>query len=563
MRTQENRAAEPTATVNVSNHLRFLAEEDPERLAVAVAQRDGSFVELSAGVLDRRVDALAAGLRADGWSAGDRCVVFVPPGLDFFVLVFALFRVEAVPVLIDPGLPRQWVRRSLADVGPVAFLGVHRAQIARLLLGWGRPTVRRAVTVGPRFLPGVGMTQAQLERRGAKLLGEAKFELPRSRAASEAAVLFTSGSTGPPKGALYTHGMFAAQVDMLRECFGITPGERDLATFPLFALFGPALGMAAVVPDMDASQPAAADPEKLLAALERYECTNAFMSPALVEKLGRYCTLNRRQLPSLERVISAGAPARAESVERLAACLRSEVEVHTPYGATECLPIATIGSSEIREGAGEQTGKGAGVCVGRPLPEVSVEIVPITDEPMHDRSDISEIKTRTLGEIGEIMVTGPNVSPRYVGSPTADAFHKVLVGGVIWHRTGDVGYFDRRGRLFMCGRKAHRVETPFSTLYSIAAEGPINTHPDVRRSALVGVLADDGSVVAGLCVELEVESRGRDQGELRAELFELCGRHAASREIERIEFHPGFPVDIRHNAKIDREALARWVAERG
>lgn len=537
------------AHTNVSSYLIDRAEAGGELLAVAVARRDGGFDELTAAELNARCDRLAQALGGLGVEPGVPVALMVPPTLDFFALVFALLRLRAVPVLVDPGLGPKRIGRCFSDARPAVFIGVARAQLGRLLFGWGRESVREVVTVGGwRFFGGHSL--ARLER-------QARDEPYRSAptvAGDRAAILFTSGSTGPPKGAVYTHGMFAEQVEVLRRSFGIEPGERDLATFPLFALFGPALGMASVVPDMDTSRPAQADPAKLLQALDTYRCTNLFASPALVDRLGRYCERNGRRLTGLRRAISAGAPVPARVVERFAALLEDGAELFTPYGATECLPIANIGSAALRE-TRQRTENGGGVCVGAPVESVEVTIIAVTDEPIPEWLEARPLPT---GEIGEIVVRGPLVSREYAGRPDADAAHKIRDGGGVWHRTGDVGYLDAQGRLWMCGRKRDRVEALWGTLYSVPCEAVFDAHPAVRRSALVAVPQTD-RMEPVLCVELEPEHRGAAEEALRRELLELGGRHEHTSDIRRILFHPGFPVDVRHNAKIDRQALARWA----
>ena len=383
------------------------------------------------------------------------------------------------------------------------------------------------------------------------------FEVDASLPEQLAAILFTSGSTGVPKGVLYTHAMFSAQVDCLRTAFGIEPGEVDLSTFPLFALFGPALGMASVVPEMDASRPGESDPRKLVAAIDDFQCTNMFASPALLNLIGRYAEQHRVQLPSLRRVISAGAPATAPSLARLARHLAEEAEILTPYGATESLPTTRIGSREILDETRRQTDEGAGVCVGLPVPGMDVAIIAISDEAIGTWSDDLRVP---VGTIGEIVVKGPVVSSAYFKREAATRQAKIrCAGGTFRHRMGDVGYLDAKGRLWMCGRKSQRVELASETLFTIPCEAIFNTHPAVFRSALVAVVRD-GKTQPLLCVELEQGHRPSDR--LTRELLALGQAHPHTQPIQKILYHPSFPVDVRHNAKIFREKLSAWAQKR-
>ena len=375
-----------------------------------------------------------------------------------------------------------------------------------------------------------------------------------------AAILFTSGSTGIPKGAVYTHEVFNAQVAILREDYKITPGEKDLATFPLFALFGPALGMAAIVPDMDASEPAASNPQHIIDAIHDNDATNLFASPALIELVGIHGIANGVTFPSLKRVISAGAPANNPSLERFCKLLPENVEIFPSYGATEALPVSFIGTNEQLGETVEATDNGAGVCVGRTVHGVEASIIKITDDPIEHWSEKLHCAP---GEIGEITVTGPVVTKAYYNRSDSTKLAKIKHPelGIIYHRMGDVGYFDDQGRLWMCGRKAHRVVTPDGTLFTIPVERIFNTHPAVKRTALVGV-EKDGIVIPTLCVEREASGGDLDDETLINELKAIGGKHDVTRPIHNFMFHSCFPVDVRHNAKIFREQLATWAKDK-
>jgi acyl-CoA synthetase (AMP-forming)/AMP-acid ligase II len=511
--------------------------------------------------LDDESNRLARGLARMGLVAGQRAVLMMPPRLEFFALTFALFKLGAVLVLIDPGMGVRHLGRCLAEAEPDAFLGIPRAQLARLLLGWGRRTLRHCVCVGPR-LPLCGWSLARVRREGAE--GEAM--LHPARPDDLAAILFTSGSTGIAKGVVYTHGIFTAQVEQLQRIYGIEPGEIDLPTFPLFGLFAPALGMTAVLPEMDATRPARVNPRAILSAVRHFGVTNLFGSPALLRRVGFAPEAEGQTLPSLRRVISAGAPVPAAVLARFRRLLPSGTEIHTPYGATEALPVASIASSEILTETASATAEGRGVCVGRPVPGMRVRIIRLEDGPLTEWSADLELPP---GEIGEIVVKGTVVTASYYHRPDATALHKIrdsLEGG-FWHRMGDVGYFDALGRLWFCGRKSQRVVTAERTYFTIPCEGVFNAHPQVFRTALVGVDRGNG-IEPELCVEIDPQlprdqRPDRDAASLtrfRRELAERGRIWPHTRAIRRFHIHPAFPVDIRHNAKIFRERLAVWAA---
>lgn len=539
-----------TESVNIAERMAAQAAAQPKGRALVFPER-GGWITWTYAQLNAETDKLARGLRHIGIHRGMRTIVMVRPGPDFFALTFALFKLGAVPVLIDPGIGRKSLGRCIAEAKPKAFIGVPLAHAARVLLGWAG-TARILVTAGPRLFWG-GHTLGAVRR-----LGEGGgFEPASTSADDNAAILFTSGSTGVPKGAMYTHGVFSAQVAMLRNHFGIRPGEVDVPTFPLFALFAPALGMTAVIPEMDFTRPGSVEPENIIGAIQHFQATQMFGSPALLDRVGRYGSERGIQLTSLTRVISAGAPVSPRILERFAKLLPSEALIHTPYGATEALPVASITHKEVLGDTQRSTWQGKGVCIGRPLPGMEVTVIKLSDEAI---LKWSEDLLAAPDEVGEIAVKGPVVTKSYFGRPEATALAKIPhPDGSVTHRMGDLGYFDAAGRLWFCGRKSQRVITPQGTLFTIPVEGVFNKHPRVRRTALVGVgAAPDQRPV--LCVELE-PGHGVSEALIR-ELRELGAAHALTKGIEDILFHPGFPVDIRHNAKIFREQLANWAAGR-
>ena len=544
--------------MNIASHLTAMAGSQPWRPAVVFPHaRDQqgrvSYTHYTFQQLDDASGRLALGFSSLGIRRGMRVALMVPPSLDFFALTFALFKLGAVPVLIDPGIGLSNLGKGLAEAEPEAFIGIPKAHATRVLLGWARTTLKIKVTVGARALWG-GVTLNQVRE-----LGAVQPPVPAVEAGPNetAAILFTSGSTGPSKGVVYTHEYFAAQVEHIRQLYGIQPGEIDLPTFPLFALFGPALGMTAIIPDMDPTRPAQVDPTKIVEAIENFGVTNMFGSPAVIRRVGRYGERSRLKLSSLRRVISAGAPVPAKELQRFCRLLVPGTQVFTPYGATECLPVSSIGSDEILGETRRQTDLGRGVCVGRPVPGLIVKIIRISDVPIPAWDKALEVEP---GEIGEITVKGPHVTRVYFNRQEATALAKIVdgPGGGFYHRMGDLGYLDAQGRIWFCGRKSQRVVTCQGTFFTIPCEAIFNTHPSVFRSALVGVKRGSETEPV-ICVELEPEARA-NLDPLTAELRDLAARHLHTRPIQRFLVHPGFPVDIRHNAKIFREKLATWAS---
>jgi acyl-CoA synthetase (AMP-forming)/AMP-acid ligase II len=442
-------------------------------------------------------------------------------------------------VLVDPGIGKANVKGCLAQAAPEAFLGVAKAHLARRVLGWA-PTARILVTVGRAPVLG-GRTLRSVEDAGRWRL---PFVPPERPAGSPAVIVFTSGSTGPPKGVEHGELQLMSQAELIGELYGLGPGEVSLSTFPPFALFGPVLGATTVVPRMDATRPASVVPARVVGAANRFGATVMFGSPALLDTVSR----GGGTMPTLRRVMSAGAPVPRTVQRRVLAMLPAGAEVFTPYGATEALPVATISSTELL-GLPEP-----GICVGRPVPGVDVALVRVTDEPltaMHDGLLVGP------GEVGEVVVRGPVVSPAYADRPEATAAAKLDWDGQVAHRMGDLASWDDEGRLWFAGRTAHVVHTAEGPLYSVPCEEVFNLHPAVRRCALSGT-GPVGRQTPVLVVQLE-PGQAPSEG-LTAELRARGAADPRTACITRILYRADLPVDIRHNSKIDRPALGRWAA---
>lgn len=561
--------------LNVADRLSYFAGKMPDAIAVASVKRSTfeqhgtrrgmsgiKYSTITFAELDADATRLARGLIDWGVPPGARLALLVRPGIEFVTLVFALLRAGAVIVLVDPGLGRWNLIRALAEVEPDGFIAVPTAQCIRALLQHKFRQAKWNVTVGRHWGLG-GLSLPQIAERG-DATNDA--ELPEAHADDPAAIIFTSGSTGPAKGVLYTQRMFDTQVAEIQSMYAIEPGGIDLSCFPLFALFNLAMGVTTVLPDIDFSRPAAASPLKLLDAAEDWQVTQAFASPAVWKRLSRFCELTGQRIGSLRHVFSCGAPVPADVIDATLECAAMDAQMHTPYGATECLPVATIEATEILDETSQATDRGEGICVGRPFGSIEWRVIRITDEPIATLDAAEELP---VGQIGELVVRGPQASPNYLTQTDYNSAAKIESDDGLWHRMGDVGYLDSSGRFWYCGRKSHRVETVDGTMFTECVEAVFNTHDDVERTALVGI-GPRGRQTPVLIVEPTQAMRRRhgsdwSPGEYQSLLHELRAlglRHENTRQIAHFLLQKSLPVDVRHNAKIFREQLARWAARR-
>jgi olefin beta-lactone synthetase len=601
-------ASSSSTALNVADRLSAFAEMMPDGLAVVCPRRwldrhrvvrgeSGlAYATVTFAELDADATRISRGLLAWGVPPRTRLALLVRPGIEFVTLVFGLLRAGMVIVLVDPGLGWRNLIRCLAEAEPEGFVAIGAAQAVRAILRHEFPQARWNVTVGRRWFWG-GKTLDQLRiaatRHPAKPVAwcpglrigadnpKSEIRNPKSAATyanDPAAIIFTSGSTGPPKGVLYTHRMFDTQVAEIQSTYGIEPAGVDLACFPLFALFNAAMGVTTVMPEMNFSRPASVNPHKLSAAANDWRATQAFASPAVWRVLSEHCARTGERINSLRQVFSCGAPVPADVLRATLACVGPGAKMHTPYGATECLPVSTIEAAEVLDETAARTDQGAGVCVGRKFDSIEWRVIRITDDPIATIHDVEELPA---GEIGELIVRGPQVSPQYVTRTDANPAAKIgtaegarysvkttkYAGNsdkgadssiTVWHRTGDVGYFDQSGRFWYCGRKSQRVQTPRGTLYTEQVEAIFNRHPFVLRAALVGV-GSRGRQQPVVVYEPRYVNPSFACRDLPNELRQLALQRDGTSQITIFLRRSSLPVDVRHNSKINRELLATWA----
>ena len=542
---------------NLALTLEEIAETTPNRPAVVFTtgyDRDGwaQYTQRTFKELNTLCDQYAHGILNYGIKKGDRVLILVSPSVDMIAICFALLKVGAVPVVIDPGMKRSAYLRCVEDTEPSAFIGIPKAHFLRYFYPSSFNTVTHPIIIGKRgFLNTPTLTSLLPEK-------EKSFQAVLLNDDTEIAVAFTSGSTGIPKGVIYQQGTFRAQFELMRDEIGIKPGEVDLPGLLSFSLFGPALGISEIFPDMDPTHPAQVDPAKLVQTLQKYQVTNSFGSPIIWRRVADHCLKHDLQLPTIHRILMAGAPVPPSLIKDLKQVLVNG-EIYTPYGATEAMPLTLMSGTEILEETAQLSEQGSGLCVGRPVHNATIKIITITDDVIPEWEDGLEI---SQGEIGEIVVKGPMVTQEYLNRPKNTALAKIYDGEDVWHRMGDLGYYDEKSRLWFCGRKTHRVETSNGLVLPVPCEAIFNLHPNVYRSAVVGV-GENNHQEAVLVIETQPGKHPRNLSEKETfvnELLELGKQYQITHPIQKVLFYPkGFPVDVRHNAKIDRLELGRWA----
>lgn len=537
--------------VNVAELVRAQALRAPGQAAL-LEPADAGWRATTFAQFERRIDLLAHATRRAGVRRGDRVLVLVRPGAEWAALLFALFRVGAVPALIDPAMGLAGMLACVERLAPRGFVGTAAASLLTLVFRRAFRSIEVSLTTA-RFAPGATPLSRLVDSDR-----DGVFEPAPTFSDDPAAILFTSGSTGPAKGVVYTHGMCCAQTAALRELYGMREGEVDVACFAPFALFGPALGLTTVLPRIDFSKPARARPEEVVRAIREHDAVQCFGSPAIWRRVAPWCAQRGVKLDGLKRLMIAGAPVHPSLVEECRGML-PDGDVHTPYGATEALPVSSASGREILE-VRERTARGAGNFVGRPAPNCEVRVIAISDEPVATWSDELLVKP---GELGELVVSGPQVTREYASEPIATAASKIRDGGRVWHRMGDLVRIDEGGAIWFVGRKAHRLETEHGVFGPVGVENVFRSHAALSRCALVGV-GERGREQPVLVVEPYPERWPAEDGARRRltdEIRAAGASHPLGAHVEHVLFRRALPVDVRHNAKIDRGELKRWAQE--
>lgn len=543
---------------NLAHTVQRIAHDHPARIAVMEPYKQGGswvFRRYTFAQLAADTQRAITGLRAAGIQEGTRVVYMAPPSYQACVVSAAITAVGAIQLMIDPSVGYLNVAERLSKVQPEAFIGIPLSLAGRLLFGWG-PRFRQKLICLDGFFPGATSFKELISH------APAPDEDPNISPDDPAVVLYTTGSTGPAKPAMYLHRNFCHVFRTAHYSWRMHEQESpavDMAAFPAFHMLAIAAGGTTVVPPISfaTATPATTDPKPVCEVINAAGVRSLFASPALLERIANYAVEHDMPLPTLERVIGGGAPVFKPLVETFLRVMPEHGEVWANYGATEALPSTEHGSPEFLAETAEGTATGRGICVGLPFPNVRIEAVGPIDQESTQRADYHNVP---IGQTGELIVQGPNISPAYFNDPVSTQKNKLYdKDGAVWHRLGDVGHIDEKGRVWVEGRISQCLTIDGERIPPIPIEAIFDQHPMVRRSGLVERLDAKQRKEAVICIETWEKLSSAEQDSLRDALERIASAHPVCAIVSRILFSPGLPIDPRHNAKIERPRLAEWA----
>ncbi len=549
-------------SLNIGEEFSKLARQRPGATAVVKAERARfrsslKYESLTFGRCLELANCYACGLQDYGIQSSDTVLMLMKPVPDLAPVFLALWKIGAVPLVLDGGGDREQKLKLIEESAPKGLIGIPLSHALRVYYRKAFGSVSHPVTTRYSWLTGAPSLDSFRRRTASGPCAPAG-----STAEDLMAIVFTSGSTGPAKGVVYTHGNGAAIVESMKHSLGIGPGDVCLAGHPAFAMHFLGAGATAVMPAFDPRYPSTADPAGLLAVIRDWQPAVAFLQLPLIRNLARYCAVTGQRIPHLRKILTTGASVGIDLIEHLLPHLEEpDADLHIMYGSTEALCVSFATGRDLLARAAK-TNAGGGTYLGRVSPGVRVSIIEITGGAFGQWSPKLALPP---SRIGEICVRGPMVTPEYYGHPEATRLAKIQDGESLWHRMGDAGYIDAQGGLWFCGRISDRVETERGYLYSDLVEPIFNCHPKVARSALIGVSVP-GSSRKHPVVLIETQPHGSrpspaSHGLVIDALRSLAGQHDRSDDLQdiRISSKP-FPVDIRHGAKIRRDLLAGYAA---
>jgi acyl-CoA synthetase (AMP-forming)/AMP-acid ligase II len=547
------------AQANVSRHIVELAQVSTYQHAITcLSGRDTNgkmaYSHLTFRQLNQRSNELARGLQQAGVIRGTRAAVQMLPGIEWFSITYALLKIGAVPILLQPSLGMRKMAQCVKTVEPEILITEPRYQVIQLFNSNNYQSVHLQINTEKRwFSKGLSITDLQKSE-------PATFQPAEMRPNDTGLIVFsTSCECDTPRPTVYTHGMLNAIIELLKSVMAVTLDSTLITTFPQFMVLAPAMGIRQIIPESHSLKASKLDPRSLIESIWDFGVTHILMSSTRLMMLTEFLKDEAIFLPSIQRIVSWGEPYPALELQRLHTFINEKTQIFPLYGMTEAPVISTLGSYKIVSETQVKTERGFGLCEGKVVDGIEMRIIEVSDRPVDNWSDDLLVKD---GGIGELVVKGDAVSRQYFNNSKNDALHKIPDGKFMWHRTGDIGWLDTRGNFWFCGRKQDRVTiSEEETLYTIPCEAVFMQHERVYRCIIVGVGPAPYQTPV-LIIELAPGDSGKYISTLTHELLDLAKAYPHTGNINHILFRKSFPVHSLFHQKINRKQLTKWAAKK-
>ena len=544
---------------NVSSHIVELAKVSAYKQAIiCLSGRDTNgkmaYSHLTFRQLNQRSNELARGLQQAGVIRGTRAALQMVPGIEWFSIAYALLKIGAVPILLQPALGMKKMAQCVKAVEPEILITEPKYQALQIINASNYQSVHLQINTEKRwFSKGIAITDLQKSET-------ASFQPAEMRNNDTGMIVFsTSCESESPKPTVFTHGMLNAIIELIKSVMSVTLESTLVTTFPLFMMLSPAIGIRQIIPSSHSLKANKLDPRTFVETIWDYGVTHLLMSSTRLMMLTEFLKDESIFLPSIQRIASWGEPYPALELQRMHAYISEKTQIFPIYGLTEIPVLSTLGSHKIVSETQVKTERGFGLCQGKVVDGLEMRVIEVNDRPIDNWSDDLLVDK---GGIGELVVKGEAVSRQYYNNTKNDALHKIPDGRFMWHRTGDIGWLDTRGNFWFCGRKQDRVIiSEDEILYTIPCEAVFMQHERVYRCIIVGVGPIPNQTPV-LIIELAPGDSGKYISTLTHELLDLAQAYPHTGNIKNILFRKCFPVHSLYQQKINRKQLKIWAAKK-
>ncbi|MDR0802194.1 AMP-binding protein [Fluviicola sp.] len=471
----------------------------PERYAIIEENKAVSFHQL-----EQEVKNTIAYFEKKGIKKGDRILVFVGMGIDLYRIVLAIFSMGAVAVFVD-----EWVSvKRLSMCCKIAKCKAFVAPLPYRIVGLFISEIRKI----PVFL-----------HPAKKIAYTTQNALKPTQASDSALITFTTGTTGIPKAADRSHEFLKVQFDALHP---LLKGQVSMTMLPVVLLLHLGLGITSVIAAFKSSKPKSFDAKKILAQIKKHKVDSMIASPFYLLQLADAV----HEQTTLQHIISGGAPVFASDAEKISKAF-DNTKFTIVYGSTEAEPISKCEANEVTENKNT-----FGLLAGKPVPSVLLKIISAQYLPQTTEKELSRLELQK-GNIGEIIVSGKAVNTSYTDNPQAVAENKIKTEQTTWHRTGDSGYLDEKGQLFLTGRTSQIIHHNEKIYYPFVIENRLKNIEGVTAGTLLLV---KNKLILALCTTNFFNEK-----------------NISDFEYDEIRYFTSLPLDPRHHSKIDYRKLAR------